>query len=98
MRTIVGQAERGPVVSTAIVLGSLAILALSTLSNAPLQKIAPVTVVVIVCALTYRSLLAWQNLLAVLIVVILFVPIRRYSLPGHLPFELEPYRLLVFLV
>jgi hypothetical protein len=98
MRTIVGQAERGPVVSTAIVLGSLAVLALSTLSNAPLQQIAPVTVVVIVCALTYRSLLAWQNLLALLIVVILFVPIRRYSLPGHLPFELEPYRLLVFLV
>jgi hypothetical protein len=98
LRTIVGQAERGPVVSTAIVLGSLAILALSTLSDAPLQKIAPVTVVVIVCALTYRSLLAWQNLLALLIVVILFVPIRRYSLPGHLPFELEPYRLLVFLV
>jgi O-antigen ligase len=30
--------------------------------------------------------------------VILFVPIRRYALPGHLPFNLEPYRILVALV
>ena len=27
--------------------------------------------------------------------VILFIPIQRYVLPGSLPFELEPYRLLV---
>ncbi len=33
-----------------------------------------------------------------LILVILFIPIRRYSLPGNLPFELEPYRLLVALL
>ena len=33
-----------------------------------------------------------------LILVILFIPIRRYSLPGNLPFELEPYRLLVMLL
>jgi polysaccharide biosynthesis protein PslJ len=98
LRTIVGQAERGPVVSTAIVVGSLAVLIFSTLANAPLQQIAPVTVIVVVSAVAYRSLLVWQNLLALLIVTILFVPIRRYSLPGHLPFQLEPYRLLVFLV
>ena len=27
-----------------------------------------------------------------------FIPIKRYGLPGNLPFDLEPYRLLVGLV
>jgi O-antigen ligase len=37
----------------------------------------------------------WRHLLAVLILVILLVPIRRYSLPANLPFQLELYRVLV---
>lgn len=37
----------------------------------------------------------WRWLLGALIVVVLAVPIRRYTLPGGLPVELEPYRLLV---
>jgi O-antigen ligase len=32
------------------------------------------------------------------VLVILFIPIKRYSLPGHLPFELEPYRIYVAVV
>ena len=55
----------------------------------------PVIALVIVFAVAYRSLLAWDSLLALLVLVILFVPIQRYVLPGSLPFELEPYRLLV---
>jgi hypothetical protein len=42
---------------------------------------------------TQRWLLEWRNLLAILIGVVLFMPIGRYTLPGNLPFELEPYRL-----
>ena len=45
-----------------------------------------------------RLMLGWTSLVGLLCVVILFIPIRRYSLPGGLPFELEPYRLLVILV
>ena len=37
----------------------------------------------------------WRHLLAGLILVILLVPIRRYSLPADLPFQLELYRLFV---
>ena len=36
----------------------------------------------------------WQVLLAGLVLVILFIPIRRFTLPAALPFELEPYRAL----
>jgi hypothetical protein len=46
----------------------------------------------------HRSLLRWQVLLAGVVLVILLIPIRRYSLPGALPIDLEPYRLVVLLV
>jgi O-antigen ligase len=39
--------------------------------------------------------LSWVGLISTLIVVVMFIPIRRYTLPGGLPFQLEPYRLLV---
>jgi O-antigen ligase len=37
----------------------------------------------------------WRAPLVALLLVILFIPIRRYTMPADLPFELEPYRLLV---
>jgi len=42
-----------------------------------------------------RYLLAWQVLLGYVLVVILFVPIRRFVLGSGLPIQLEPYRVLV---
>lgn len=50
----------------------------------------------IVAALaTGRVLWEWQSLLVTLVAVILFIPIRRYGVPVRLPFELEPYRIVV---
>jgi hypothetical protein len=45
-----------------------------------------------------KGLLTWQTQVSALILVIMFIPVRRYSLPGALPFQLEPYRLLVALI
>jgi polysaccharide biosynthesis protein PslJ len=45
-----------------------------------------------------RVLLAWPTLLALILVVILFIPIRRYTVGGSLPIELEPYRIVIALV
>jgi polysaccharide biosynthesis protein PslJ len=98
MRAVEGSAQRGPIVSASIVLGALAVLSLATLADVRLQEVVPLTAAVILWALAYRFLLAWRNLLAVLILVILFIPIRRYSLPGNLPFNMEPYRLLVAII
>jgi O-antigen ligase len=42
--------------------------------------------------------LSWVGLITTIAVVVMFIPIRRYSLPGNLPFELEPYRLLVAVI
>ncbi len=40
----------------------------------------------------------WRRSLIGLILVVLFIPIRRYVFPGSLPFQMEPYRLLVALM
>jgi hypothetical protein len=45
-----------------------------------------------------RTLLAWPTLLGVLILVILLIPIKRYTLGGGLPFALEPYRILIAVI
>jgi polysaccharide biosynthesis protein PslJ len=39
--------------------------------------------------------LDWRWPLTFTLIVILFVPMRRYALPAELPFELEPYRIIV---
>jgi polysaccharide biosynthesis protein PslJ len=44
-----------------------------------------------------RPLLAWPTLLGLILLVILFLPIRRYTV-GGLPPTLEPYRLIIALV
>jgi hypothetical protein len=44
------------------------------------------------------ALLSWRRLIAALVVVIFFIPIRRYTLPVRVGFQLEPYRVLVGLI
>jgi len=44
------------------------------------------------------TLLSWQTLLGAILVVILIIPIRRYTVVGGGPVELEPYRVLIALV
>src|SRR5262249_18283785 len=98
MRLLAGGAERGPIVSSAVIVGSLGVLATAVFTGLPTRQVAPAAAVAIAATFAYRPLLSWRALLAAHILVILFVPIRRYQMPGHLPFQLEPYRLLVALV
>jgi O-antigen ligase len=95
MKAIAGSAERGPVISAAVVVGALALLGLTVFTASRPLEAAPVIAVLILFAVAYRTLLRWESLLGLLIIVVLFIPMRRYVLPGSLPFELEPYRLLV---
>ena len=78
--------------------GSLVLLTAALWLNAPALNVAPIVAAIAVFAVGHQVLLRWHALLATLIVVILFIPIRRYELPGSLPFSLEPYRLLVALI
>jgi hypothetical protein len=45
-----------------------------------------------------RYLLAWPAMVGYIVAVLLFIPIRRFTIGGGLPVALEPYRLLVALV
>lgn len=42
--------------------------------------------------------ISWTSMLTTLIGLIFFIPIKRYTLPGSLPFNLEPYRIYVALM
>jgi hypothetical protein len=57
-----------------------------------------VTVVALVIVSYQRVLLAWQTMLAAILLVIIFIPIRRYSVGGGGPIALEPYRIVIGLV
>jgi O-antigen ligase len=66
-----------------------------TIGDGPANLVLGLIVVGLVLAAYQRVLLAWPTLLGLILVVILFIPIRRYTVSGNLPFELEPYRVLI---
>jgi polysaccharide biosynthesis protein PslJ len=79
-----------------VVAGALAVLTLAAVLALPMEYVAPFVGVTMVGAAFHRELLAWPSLVGALIVVILVIPIRRYTLSVDAgPFELEPYRVLV---
>ena len=53
---------------------------------------------VAIAVLVDNPVLGWRGLVTGLLLIILFIPIRRYVLPGGMPFQLEPYRLYVMLL
>lgn len=55
-------------------------------------------VVPLVLVAFQRWLLAWQTMLGAILLIILFIPIRRYTVGQGLPISLEPYRVVIALV
>jgi O-antigen ligase len=85
-------------VAALLVAGALAALTAGFLVDRGRPALA-VTVVLLVGALVVRRpTVRWEHILGLLLLVILFIPIRRYRFPGDLPFQLEPYRVLVFVI
>ena len=98
MSTIESTAERGPVGSLIFVVGALGLLSLTVLIGMNPLSVAPVVAIGILLVLGHQKLLAWPSLISLMLLVILFVPMRRYTLPGSLPFELDPFRVVVLFV
>ena len=91
----VPEASSRTILPATIVIASIAVLAVSVAAGFSLRIAAGAVVFVTLVAWVRPVYIGWHRLLAGLILVILFIPIRRYTLPGNLPFQLEPYRLLV---
>ena len=89
------EASSRTILPATVVIASIAVLAVSVTAGFSLRIAAGAVVLVTLVAWVRPVYIGWHRLLAGLILVILFIPIRRYTLPGNLPFQLEPYRLLV---
>jgi O-antigen ligase len=77
------------------VTASLGLLAVSVAAGVSTRAVTGFVALVALAALARTAHIAWPRLIAALILVILLVPIRRYTLPANLPFQLELYRVLV---
>lgn len=77
----------------------LTLLTVGVASGTSMRGTAALAVFVTFAVMSRTFFIGWPRLVAGLILIILFIPIRRYSLPANLPFQLEPYRIFVaFLV
>jgi hypothetical protein len=60
--------------------------------------VAPAVALVVLFVTTRLVVIEWRTVFLGLLLIILFIPIRRYSLAINLPFQLEPYRVYVMLM
>ena len=75
--------------------GALALLSVGVLSGHGVKVLAPSVAVVSIVAASQLAVIGWHRLIALIVLVVMFVPIGRYKLPGSLPFNLELYRVVV---
>ena len=97
MSAVSGAPRRELLAATTIV-GALAVLAAAASSGLYTAAVAPLVLAVILFATWHRTLLQWQSLVGLILVIVLFVPITKYRLPANLPFQIELYRLVVAFV
>jgi O-antigen ligase len=90
---------RGVPANAAVILALTAMLSAAVLAGSGRAKhIAVLLVVYAILGAWHRVLLRWPVLLTGTLLVILFLPIKKYQLPASLPVDLEPYRLVVALL
>jgi hypothetical protein len=87
--------SRRRVITAAVVLAVATIAAVVLLP--PLVAGAALGILALLVLLR-RSVFTWSAAIVALTVVIMFVPARRYAIPIPLPFQLEPYRLVLVIV
>jgi hypothetical protein len=95
MRAVLGASRHDPAVIW--ISGALGLLTLGVLSGHGTKLLAPLLLVVTIAVLSRHAVIGWDRVIALILLVVLFVPIGRYTLPGSLPFDLELYRIVVAL-
>ena len=82
----------------AVVGAALLLLAVAVRGDGQATAMLGAIVVGLVLVSYQRVLLAWQSMLGLILLIILFIPIRRYTVGSSLPIELEPYRIVIAVV
>jgi hypothetical protein len=98
MRTAAASVDRRGLIPATILIGAIGLLAAAVVKDARLSVVAPLVLLVVLAASAHRTIFRWESLLAGIVLVIFFIPIKRYTLPSQLPFNLEPYRLMIMFV
>ncbi len=93
-----GRSRRECATVITIILLSLLVLSGSVAVGRHTGLVAVGLAALMVLAVFHVQLLSWKSLLGLTLVTILFVPIRRYSLPASLPLQLELYRIVTAVV
>jgi polysaccharide biosynthesis protein PslJ len=94
VRLVPGEGSRLPVAPLLTLGVGVSIAYLGVATTTPVTKIAAAAAAVLVVGATYRWALKWPSLTMLMVAVVLLIPFR-YSLPASLPFQLDPYRVLV---
>jgi O-Antigen ligase len=98
MTTIAARAERRALLPALLLVGAAALLTVSVAQNSHVSAVVPFVLLAALVAAGHRVLFRWESLLAGVVLVIFFIPIKRYTLPSQLPFNVEPYRLMIAFV
>ena len=93
MRALLGASRHDS--ALIVVTGALALLSVAVVSGHGVKVLAPLMAIVGLAAVSRRAVIGWHGLIALIVLVVMFVPISRYKLPGNLPFDLELYRVVV---
>ncbi len=83
--------------SLVLLIGGFGIIAASVLVGRGAAIVA-LAVAFGMAVVAWHQAVRWPAIAAFVLGVVLFVPIGRYSIPIQLPFDLEPYRLVVAIV
>src|SRR5213078_4920888 len=95
---VVRGGRRGSLVSLIVLVAAPALLAVTVVAGSVGPRKIALFACLVALAVTARSYLRWSSLLGLILFTIMLIPIGRYSLPMNLPFQLEPYRVIVGLV
>src|SRR5438093_3398487 len=90
--------DRSALLPAAAVLFGLATLAVAAATGRGVAAAALVLALVSGFAVASRALTRWPTVVGAIVLIILFIPIARYKIAAGLPFDLEPYRVVVALV
>ena len=95
-----GTAARRPTAAVAsIAFAVLLLLVAVGARSGTVKPLVPFVLLVTVAAAGgLRVLLRWKGMLTSIVLVVFFIPFKRYTLPATLPFQLDLYRILIAFV